>query len=116
MKSVELAKLPRKQGKECNIPDTIKDEKGSTETGDDKARSRPNRKKEEEDSTREKLVRDANKQPTIKPFNISRIKGNESKREASIKCEANGSHDNNRNVEKISEKTTIQKKKVLLTK
>ena len=86
MKSVELAKLPRKQG--------------NTEAEDDEARTQPSGKKQKEDSTREKLVREANKQT---PFDISRIKGNESKRKASIKCEANGSRDNARNNEKTSD-------------
>ena len=46
-----------------------------------------------------------NKQTAIDSFNISRMKGNETKREASIECEANGSHDNTQvSVEKVSDK------------
>ena len=46
----------------------------------------------------------SNKQTAIKPFNISKKRGNESKREASIKCKANRSHDNTQvKVEKVSD-------------
>ena len=89
----------------------MKDKKGNTEAGNDKARNQPSEEKEKEDSSRQKLVHDANKQMAIEPFNFSRMKEHATEREASTKCEANGSYDNTRvYVEKVSnkkEKTTI---------
>ena len=89
----------------------MKDKKGNTEAGNDKARNQPSEEKEKEDSSRQKLVHDANKQMAIEPFNFSRMKEHATEREASTKCKANGSYDNTRvYVEKVSnkkEKTTI---------
>ena len=100
MKSVELAEVPRKQG--------------NTEAEDDKARSQPSEKKEKEDSTREKLVLDANKQTDIEPFDNNRVKGNESIKKPASNVRQIGAVimlETMRKHQIQKKKTTIQKKK-----